>query len=168
MQKISSINRTYSNPTQRAQQWKQRVVREDHTLSLPAASVKDLALVSQHSSQSISQVLPGPGSMLGQSDLALDLKSVCSASSTSRLSTGRTTARSSRSNRSNRSSARSTSSFGSFNSRCSNLTEAALNRIERLEQVHVWKLLFLADMPLNLTLFCSLCLKSARKESKPK
>ena len=141
MQNVDYIpqTRTHYDPTQRAAQWKQRVVHEEDTLAsgVPApASARSRGASGQRGSAGICDVLPGPGSTLGGrvsssrrpdipelTQIRDGLRSSRSSMGSSRY-TGRSTARSG---------ASELSTFRSIGSNCSNLTEVALGRIERLE-----------------------------------
>eukprot|EP00937_MAST-01D_sp_MAST-1D-sp2_P003513 g3513.t1 len=138
--------RTHYDPTQRAQQWKQRVVREEDIL---ADAPKPSSRAGQRVSGALASLLPGPGSTLGQAEGAGssargrpdvpplgDLRRGLRSSRSSRRGyTGRSGYSTGRSSYTGRSSAGSElSTFRSLNSNCSNLTEVALGRIERLEQ----------------------------------
>ena len=131
--------RTTFAPTQRAAQWKQRVVREEYTQYTPPSTMNVTG--GQHASMGITAVLPGPGSIMGNqnemgssNNLSLNLSRLPENSGAA--GTGRS-ARSGRTGRSIAQTGRSIASNWSFDSRCSNLTEKALERIERLERVRL-------------------------------
>jgi len=129
---MSRHARTTWAPTQRSEQWKQRVVREEFT-QYSKPSTQNVT-GGQHASRGITAVLPGPGSTMKSarapqsargSSLSLNLNNLSSARGDEGNQTGRSSIALT---------GRSIASNWSFDSRCSNLTEKALERIERLER----------------------------------